>query len=195
METAHRMGEAEGWRAVTIRRIAAEIDYSAPVIYQHFPSKDSVLRTLLEQGNGELAERMRHAAAGGPVAQGPYLASAAYVEFARTRPGLHQLMSGAPGADVDATARRAAAAEVIAFTRELISAWAEETSADPGSVEDACDLLWGTLLGLASIGSIEDIGFDRALRLTRQAVTALLGYWSSPAAPSAGHPQTIEEKT
>ncbi|MCI3928188.1 TetR/AcrR family transcriptional regulator [Streptomyces sp. AN091965] len=192
LEAAGRMAEAEGWRAVTIRRIAAEIGYSAPVIYQHFPNKEAVLRTLLERVNGELAQRMRAAVADEPASRGPHLAAVAYLEFARSRPGLYQLMSGAPGTDVDASTRRAAADDVIAFTRQLIGAWAAETSAEPTSVEDACDLLWGTLHGLACIGSIEDIGFDRALRLADQAVTALLGYWSSPTASPEGRPQTAE---
>ncbi|WP_424638751.1 TetR/AcrR family transcriptional regulator [Embleya sp. AB8] len=193
LETAGRMAEAEGWRAVTIRRIAAEIGYSAPVIYQHFPSKEAVLHTLLERVNGELAEQMRAAVAGEPAARGPHLAAVAYLEFARSRPGLYQLMSGAPGTDVDASTRRAAAADVIAFTRQLIGAWAVETAAEPASIEDACDLLWGTLHGLACIGSVEDIGFDRALRLADQAVTALLGYWSaSTANPEGRGPQTVK---
>ncbi|MFD6431513.1 TetR/AcrR family transcriptional regulator [Streptomyces venezuelae] len=190
LETASRMAETEGWRTVTIRRIAAEIGYSAPVIYQHFTSKEAVLHTLLERVNGELAQRMRAAVAGEPASRGPRLAAVAYLEFARSRPGLYQLMSGAPGTDVDAATRRAAADDVIAFTRQLIGAWAAETSAELGSVEDACDLLWGTLHGLACIGSIDDIGFDRALRLADQAVTALLAHWSSttaPPGPSAGH--------
>ncbi|QCX80625.1 division inhibitor protein [Streptomyces sp. YIM 121038] len=186
------MAEAEGWQAVTVRRIAAEIGYSAPVIYQHFPSKDAVLRTLLERVNGELAQRMRTAVAGEPASRGPHLAAAAYLEFARSRPGLYQLMSGAPGTDVDASTRRTAADDVIAFTRQLIEAWAAETAADLPSVEDACDLLWGTLHGLASIGLIEDVGFDRALRLADQAVTALLGHWSSSTAHPEGRPQTGE---
>ncbi|MFD9939545.1 TetR/AcrR family transcriptional regulator [Nonomuraea sp. NPDC059023] len=194
LETAGRMAEAEGWRAVTIRRIAAEIGYSAPVIYQHFPSKDAVLHTLLHRVNGELAERMRAAVAGEPAARGPHLAAAAYLEFARSRPGLYQLMSGAPGTDVDASTRRAAAADVITFTRQLIGAWAADTAAEPIDIDDACDLLWGTLHGLASIGSIQDIGFDRALNLADQAVTALLGYWSAPAANPESHSHTIRRE-
>ncbi|MGW6060314.1 TetR/AcrR family transcriptional regulator [Streptomyces sp. NPDC055189] len=190
LQAAGRMAEAEGWRAVTIRRIAAEIGYSAPVIYQHFPGKEALLHTLLERANGELAQRMRAAVAGEPAARGPHLAAVAYLEFARSRPGLYQLVSGAPGTDVDAAARRAAAADVIAFTRQLIGAWSAESAAGPASVEDACDLLWGTLHGLASIGSIEDVGFDRALRLADQAVTALLGYWSAPTAHIESRPQT-----
>ncbi|WP_406113093.1 TetR/AcrR family transcriptional regulator [Streptomyces sp. NBC_01014] len=192
LETAGRMAEAEGWRAVTIRRIAAEIGYSTPVIYQHFPSKEAVLHTLLGQANGELAERMRAAVAGEPASRGPHLAATAYLEFARSRPSLYQLISGAPGTDVDASTRRAAAADVITFTRQLIGAWAAETAAEPPSIEDACDLLWGTLHGLASIGSIEDIGFDRALRLADQAVTALLDHWSASATNPEGRPQTAE---
>ncbi|MFD0416669.1 TetR/AcrR family transcriptional regulator [Streptomyces sp. NPDC127108] len=194
LETAGRMAEAEGWRAVTIRRIAAEIGYSAPVIYQHFASKEALLHTLLERTNGELAQRMRAAVADAPASRGPHLAAVAYLEFARSRPGLYQLMSGAPGTDVDASTRRAAADDVITFTRQLIGAWAAETAAEPPSIEDACDLLWGTLHGLASIGSIKDVGYDRALRLADQAVTALLGYWSSPTANPEGRPQTAKEE-
>lgn len=54
------------------------------------------------------------------------------------------------------------------------------------------DLLWGTLYGLAGIGSIKDVGFDRALRLADQAVTALLGYRSASTANPEGRPQTVE---
>ncbi|MET9532121.1 MULTISPECIES: TetR-like C-terminal domain-containing protein [unclassified Streptomyces] len=125
---------------------------------------------------------MRTAVDGEPASRGPHLAAAAYLEFARLRPGLYQLVSGGSGTDVDASTRRAAAAEVLAFTRQIIRAWAAETGAEPPCIEDASDLLWGALHGLAGIGSIEDVGFDRALHLAEQAVSALLGYWSGPPA-------------
>ncbi|MEW2529305.1 hypothetical protein [Streptomyces sp. NPDC047071] len=92
------------------------------MIYQHSPSRDAVRRTLLERGNGELAQRMRAAVAGEPASRGPYLAAAAYLEFAWSRPGLYQLVSGAPGTDVDAATRRAAADDAIAFTGQLKAA-------------------------------------------------------------------------
>lgn len=184
LDAAGRMAEAEGWRAVTIRRIAAEIGYSAPVIYQHFPSKEAVLRKLLERANADLLKRMQSAVAGEPAPRGPHLAAAAYLGFARSQPGPYQLVSGAAGTDIDASTRRAAATGVLSFTRRIVRAWAAETGAEPVDLDDACDLLWGTLHGLAGIGSIEDIGFDRALHLADQAVSALLGYWSVPPADS-----------
>nr|WP_239073921.1 TetR/AcrR family transcriptional regulator [Streptomyces sp. SID10853] len=184
MDTAERMAEGEGWQAVTIRRIAAEIGYSAPVIYQHFPGKDAVLRKLLERVNADLLERMRAAVAGEPPSRGPHVAAAAYLEFARSRPGLYQLMSGGPGTDVDASTRRAAATDVLVFTQEIIRGWAAGAGAEvgPAGIEDACDLLWGSLHGLAGIGAIEDVGFDRALHLADQAVSAFLRFWADPPA-------------
>ncbi|PJM97888.1 TetR family transcriptional regulator [Streptomyces sp. CB01201] len=179
LETADLLAEREGWRAVTIRRIATEIGYSAPVIYQHFPSKEAVLHTLLVRGNGELTHCMLAAVARGPASRTPHLAAAAYLEFARSRPSLYQLISGAPGTDIDASTRRAAAADVITFTRQLIGEWAAATACEPPDTQDACDLLWATLHGLAGIATIEDIGFDRASRLADQAVTALLAHWSA----------------
>ncbi|MFI6348351.1 TetR/AcrR family transcriptional regulator [Streptomyces sp. NPDC050560] len=196
LKTADRMAEAEGWRAVTIRRIAAEIGYSAPVIYQHFPNKEAVLRELLGRANADLLDRMRTAVAGEPAASGPHLAAAAYLEFARTRPGQYQLVTGGQDTDVDAATRREAAADVLAFTRRVIGAWAAASGAGAVPLDDACDLLWGALHGLAGIGSIEDIGFDRARHLADQAVSALLGYWSGPPAqPREHHPSTGHRAT
>ncbi|MCL7379969.1 hypothetical protein [Streptomyces sp. 35G-GA-8] len=74
---------------------------------------------------------------------------------------------------------------MLAFTGQVIRAWAAGAEAERVRIEDACDLLWGALHGLAGIGSIEDVGFDRALHLADQAVSALLSYWSDSAAGRA----------
>src|SRR6478672_1548091 len=36
IESARELAEAEGWSAVTTRRLADKIEYSQPVLYQHF---------------------------------------------------------------------------------------------------------------------------------------------------------------
>lgn len=178
LSAAVRVAEDEGWPSVTIRRIAGEIGYSAPVIYQHFENKDAVLHAVLERGNAALLARMRDAVAAGPASGGVCRAAIAYLEFARSEPGLYPVLAGSPGAAVDAVARHRAAAEVIEYTGQVIRAWAETESVRLPSVEDACDLLWATTHGLAGVGSLADFGFDRALRLADQAVAALLAHWS-----------------
>src|SRR5687767_10166990 len=40
----------EGWQALSIRKIAEAIEYSAPVIYDHFANKEAILLELTKQG-------------------------------------------------------------------------------------------------------------------------------------------------
>ncbi|MEV6425563.1 hypothetical protein [Streptomyces sp. NPDC051662] len=74
----------------------------------------------------------------------------------------------------------------------LHGAWAAETAAETASVEDARDLLWGTLYGLACIASVEDIGFDRALRLADQGGDGAARLWSASTADPEGRPQIVK---
>jgi AcrR family transcriptional regulator len=41
---------AEGWQAVTIRRISDEIEYTTSIVYGHFESKDALLREITNNG-------------------------------------------------------------------------------------------------------------------------------------------------
>ena len=40
---ARELAEAEGWDAVTTRRLAAEIEYSQPVLYSHFANMQAIV--------------------------------------------------------------------------------------------------------------------------------------------------------
>ena len=68
LAAAREIASEEGWQAVTIRKIAALIEYSPPVIYEHFGSKEEILLELVRTGYAwplgavEAAAR----AAGGP---------------------------------------------------------------------------------------------------------------------------------
>ena len=42
VDTARQVAEAEGWDAVTTRRLSTEIEYSQPVLYKHFSGMDEV---------------------------------------------------------------------------------------------------------------------------------------------------------
>ena len=65
---ARELAEAEGWDAVTTRRLAEEIEYSQPVLYSHFKGKGAIMAAVAVQGCADLAEEMRAArtAAGSP---------------------------------------------------------------------------------------------------------------------------------
>ncbi|MFE9625003.1 TetR/AcrR family transcriptional regulator [Streptomyces sp. NPDC006527] len=96
---ARELAESEGWDAVTTRRLAAEIEYSQPVLYSHFKGKDAIMAAVAVQGFAELAKELREArraVAGGAGAAGHRESLAAvgraYTAFARRRPALYDAM-------------------------------------------------------------------------------------------------------
>ena len=61
---ARAIAEREGWDAVTIRRLAGEIEYSQPVLYSHFENRDAIVAAVAVEGFRELAVALREAASG-----------------------------------------------------------------------------------------------------------------------------------
>jgi AcrR family transcriptional regulator len=53
-ETAIRLADAEGLEAVSIRRVAAELDARAMSLYDHFASKSEVLASMTDEVVGEM---------------------------------------------------------------------------------------------------------------------------------------------
>src|SRR6185312_17217759 len=59
--TARHLAEAEGWDAVTTRRLSTEVEYSQPVLYKHFAGMEELADAVAMDGFGELADVMRAA--------------------------------------------------------------------------------------------------------------------------------------
>lgn len=91
---ARELAEAEGWEAVTTRRLAERVEYSQPVLYSHFNGKDAIITAVALDGFGRLAAHLRHArqAAAEPGQEALRAVSHAYLEFATDRPALYQAM-------------------------------------------------------------------------------------------------------
>jgi AcrR family transcriptional regulator len=49
-----RLADSEGLEAVSIRRVAAEIDARAMSLYDHFASKQDLLASMVDEGIGEI---------------------------------------------------------------------------------------------------------------------------------------------
>ncbi|MEV0407788.1 TetR/AcrR family transcriptional regulator [Actinoallomurus sp. NPDC050550] len=90
---ARELAESEGWDAVTTRRLAAEIEYSQPVLYSHFKGKDAIMAAVAVEGCADIAAELRAArtAASGPQ-QALAAVGAAYAAFAERRPALYDAM-------------------------------------------------------------------------------------------------------
>ncbi len=90
---ARELAEAEGWEAVTTRRLAERVEYSQPVLYSHFNGKAAIMRAVAIEGFGELAARLRRARLASPESpQALHAVCRAYLEFATEQPALYQAM-------------------------------------------------------------------------------------------------------
>ncbi|MHA4810074.1 TetR/AcrR family transcriptional regulator [Flavitalea flava] len=50
LQEAWRLVKEEGWQALSIRKIADAIEYSTPVIYDHFANKEAILYEFAKNG-------------------------------------------------------------------------------------------------------------------------------------------------
>ncbi|MEO7767038.1 MAG: TetR/AcrR family transcriptional regulator [Ferruginibacter sp.] len=51
----------EGWSALSMRKIADKIEYTAPIIYEYFSNKDAILQELTRMGYVKLGKQMEEA--------------------------------------------------------------------------------------------------------------------------------------
>ncbi|MFI6566697.1 TetR/AcrR family transcriptional regulator [Streptomyces sp. NPDC050534] len=90
---ARELAESEGWDAVTTRRLAAEIEYSQPVLYSHFKGKDAIMAAVAVQGCADPAEELRTArTAAKGIREALAAVGRSYSDFARQRPALYDAM-------------------------------------------------------------------------------------------------------
>src|SRR3712207_2264926 len=98
LSAAREIASSEGWRAVTIRKIAGIIEYSPPVIYEYFDSKEDLLLELVRTGYAGQLEAIEKAQASSDDPEEALLEMArAWCRFAFEAPDLYQVMYGLGG--------------------------------------------------------------------------------------------------
>jgi AcrR family transcriptional regulator len=61
LTTAWQMVKEEGWQSLSIRKIADAIEYSVPVIYDHFENKEAILMEFAKEGFRLLSRKVQQA--------------------------------------------------------------------------------------------------------------------------------------
>jgi AcrR family transcriptional regulator len=95
LEAAWLQVLTDGWQSLSIRKIADAIEYSVPVIYNHFENKEAILLEFTKEGFQKLAEtleavKVQHQE---PALQLEAIANA-YWDFAFDHKEYYQLMFG-----------------------------------------------------------------------------------------------------
>jgi AcrR family transcriptional regulator len=175
LRAARAIAAEEGWQAVTIRRIAERLEYASPVLYQHFASKDALLRELMRVGFSEAAARLREAVATAQPDSRLVALATAYWDFAFSAPELYQAMNGLDGVPFGTAETPAEARDSFQAIRTALvdlAAGQDRRLADP---DGAVDVLWAYLHGFVSLTLAGRIagGPDRARALMLAGLPAL----------------------
>ncbi|KUN67292.1 TetR family transcriptional regulator [Streptomyces canus] len=184
IEAALHVLETEGVAALTIRRIATDVEYSAPVVYQHFANKDALVLELVAHGHRLMLTEFRRAAQEPDTDRRMTCIASQYVRFAGEHPHLFQVMNDPM---VDADERRRVAEPVIDVLKELLTTWSAAHDVVLADFDQACEILWGTLYGIASLSYLGSVGNDRARYLAEQALRTILLGWRTET-PANGRP-------
>jgi AcrR family transcriptional regulator len=95
LDAALHIGKTEGWQALSMRKIADIIEYTAPIIYEYFANKEAIMMELTKKGYRILAKDMQAARDAHELPEKQLEAMwLTYWNFAFAEKELYQLMFG-----------------------------------------------------------------------------------------------------
>lgn len=143
---ARAIAEREGWGAVTIRRLADEIEYSQPVLYSHFANRDAIVAAVAVEGFKDITVALRDAASEAIGRRNALKTVAeAYLAFGLGHPALYEAMFVLP------TNLRFAEVETRPELQAAFEALAAVVSPFCADVAVATETFWAALHGLTEL--------------------------------------------
>lgn len=168
LRTARALAEAEGWPALTMRRLAGDLGVTQPVLYTAFDGRQALVDAVALEGFADLAAALER------VEATPLARLRTYLDFAADHPRTYEAMLSLPSGlafaatDTPAPMTRAFAALRAAF---------------PDADGTRAEVAWSLLHGLSTLGAggrlSPGAGQDR-LELAHRLLTTATG----PAQPS-----------
>ena len=142
----------EGWQALSMRKIADKIEYTAPIIYEYFANKEAILMELTRKGFLILARDMKAAKEKHRLPAKQIEAMwLAYWNFAFTQKELYQVMFGVDVNCCEMAQIMPEAEEPFNIVTEVIQ---EIMASQKPSEDDICVkyyTYWSVIHGLISI--------------------------------------------
>ena len=178
LNAAWTIASEEGWHALSMRRIAEAIDYTAPIIYGYFENKEAILMEFTRRGFEMLTREVRAARDrfADPAAQLEAM-WLAYWDFAFSNQAYYQLMFGV---EVDCCGMEKSSPEQGETASELIDDVLRALiarSKDPGA--DPCRrfyTFWAVVHGLISLNIVRKgtLSADWNRSILKDAIVAII---------------------
>ncbi|WP_442590542.1 TetR/AcrR family transcriptional regulator [Pedobacter sp. AW31-3R] len=177
LSAAWHMVITEGWQSLSIRKIADAIEYSIPVIYNHFENKEAILLEFSKEGFHKLAlvlEKTRDLYAS-PEVQLAEMANV-YWDFAFENKEYYQLMFGLGIPACEAVNQNAQIKEMTAILIATIRAALTAAKNEEADYFLKFHTYWSILHGLVSIEMIEKAvkPMDKKKMILKDAMTGFI---------------------
>lgn len=179
LKAACDIAAEDGWRAVTVRKVAERVEYSPSALYEYFAGKEAILVAVMREGFRLLAEDMRSVPEKGDAAEHLIAVAQSYWDFAISHPELYQVMHGLDGVPFGTAETPQEAKDCFVALRDAVRATFPGDSALGRDLFDEVDTLLATLHGLVSLtmaGRIKG-GRERAATLVEPAVAVYIVGW------------------
>ncbi len=185
LDAARELFVAQGVEAVTMRKVADKIGYTATTLYNHFEDKDTLLRALCDADFGALHESFRKIGEIADPIERLRKLGQAYIEFALRFPSHYQLMFMTPRTPRDEDCpyeieRGNPDEDAYAFVRATVVEALEagifrEEYHDPDLISQ---VVWSGVHGVAALhlimGNDSWVQWRPALEVARTAIELLL---------------------
>jgi len=162
--SAWQMVMKDGWQALSIRKIAEAIEYSVPVIYDHFENKEAILLEFSKKGFAMLSEKILEAKNqhSDPAEQIKAMADA-YWDFALNNTEHYQLMFGIGMACCEISKAMPEQEKFRSLVMEPIEALIEKSKRSDLNACLKYHTFWSVMHGLISIKIIGNAAIDAEL--------------------------------
>lgn len=157
LDTAREMFAAEGYDAVTMRRIADRIEYSPTAIYFHFRDKDALIRELCDCDFLALARQFEGIARLADPVEKLRRTGLAYLQFGIENPNHYRVMFMTPHPPLDpadsALRHGNPEEDAYAFLRHIVAEALAQGRFRPGlkDVELIAQTMWAGVHGVISL--------------------------------------------
>jgi AcrR family transcriptional regulator len=173
LEASLDIVKEEGWAALSMRKIADKIEYTAPIIYEYFENKEAILKELTRQGYVKLGKLVEAAEA---EYEDPALQLEAmwlaYWNFAFAEKELYQVMYGV---EMNCCAMQNSCPDTQVPKTRFLQKIAEILAPEKATKENVnikYYTLWSVVHGLVSINMTRNLTSDE---LNKQVLKDAIG--------------------
>ncbi|GAB4144850.1 MAG: hypothetical protein OHK0017_03800 [Patescibacteria group bacterium] len=180
LEATKSIAAEDGFEAITMRRIADEIEYSLPVIYKYFTNKEAIIAEIAKEGFLELQETLAKAGKSGKnYTEAAINMATAYVEYAIEKPSMYRAMFNQNGVINHDSEILKESEDAFDFIAAFFQDLKDRLGAKIDNVHDTTELVWSSFHGLASLVLINRInrGKVRYKELAERMILNFLQLW------------------